>query len=856
MSGWANYDDVIGQLQSFGLILDKEIVPDNRWQTWRVEGKDKERRGRTVLKEWTGSKGDTFIVGIMGIWHGNSFDQVNLEFPKPTEERQYTHDELKAMAAARKQLIKQAEENKKAEAKRAAEIAARIWRQCPPAAAHDYLTRKQIQPHGARLVGPIDWTGTAGLSPENRERLDRNAGALVVPMHDTAGNIQGLQLIAGSAKFFWPSGMSTSATFGLIGPFPRAGVLLLTEGFATAASLAEATGLPVAYAFSAGNLCKAAREIRKAAPKLRILIAADDDYLTVGNPGCTEAARASAEVAECDWIKPDFRDDLQQDMRNGRKLTDFNDLAVLTGLPITLATQIYAKLDAKGWRDGGARIAAGAIPEGGGDGGISAPMKSQLTVDEAAQRYWGTYGLGGKVLFDEVERRLVHRDDVMNILPPRQWDNLKGHSGWRVARDTEIGFDPTESDTAIRCNLFGGWPTVPREGDCRALLGLLEYLCSNETNADEVYDWLLKWLAYPIQHRGAKMHTAPVIHGPQGTGKSRFFEAYGKIFGPYFRVLGQEALEDKFNADWAEKKLFILADEVLARQDMYHIKNRLKGFITGDTIRVNPKNVAAHTERNHMNIVFLSNERMPLVIEPDDRRHVVIYVPPKLSEQYFADVNAEIDAGGIDALHHFLLNLDLGDFKPWTKPPMTLAKQDLIELGKSSEERFIADWLNLDLHGSTGEMIPVCPCLGTHLYKVYEGWCDARGERRRPMPNFINMLRKLHGWSAADAKAGWLEDAPLERPPGQSEESWQRFLGTRTRKVRKMVIPSVQAQIDAIANLKLHWRDGEEPQGRGRSDYQRLMVAMQLKPDACTLADWVTHGYYAFARAAGFEENL
>ena len=819
MSGWVNYDSVIGQLQQAGLILDKEINPNNTWQSWRVEGEDRERRGRSIIKEWVGSKGDAFLVGIFGVWHGNHFDQVKLEIPKQTGERDVTDDERKAMAAANKQLLKEAEEGEKLEAKRAADIASHIWRQCPPSTEHPYLTKKQIKSHGARVLGEVDTYGVKGLTENNAAQLKRSRGALVVPMHDTAGSVKGLQLITDTGKTFWPSGMAMASTFGLIGHFPRGGVLLLTEGFATAASLAEATGLPAAYAFSANNLVKAAKEIRKAAPRLKILIAADDDYLTADNPGCKEAAKASAEVADCDWIKPDFRDDLEQDIRNGKKLTDFNDLRVLTGLPLTLAAQINAKLDAKGWRDGVARAAAGAIPEGGGDG-VAIPMKSQLTVDEAVQRYWGTYGLGGKVLFDEHERRLVHKDDVMNLIPPRQWDNLKGHPAWRVARDIEIGFDPTELDEAIRCNLFGGWPSVPKPGNCTALLGLLEYLCSNEPNGDEVYQWILKWLAYPIQHRGAKMHTALVIHGPQGTGKSRFFEAYGKIFGPYFRVLGQEALEDKFNADWAEKKLFILADEVLARQDMYHIKNRLKGFITGDTIRVNPKNVAAHTERNHMNIVFLSNERMPLVMEADDRRHLVVWVPPKLSTQYFDEVNEEIANGGIEALHDYLLNLDLGDFKPWSHPPITRAKEDLQELGKSSEERFINEWLQLELEGPDGHIIPLCPCLGSHLYRVYEQWCERHGERKRGAKDLISCAGKRHGWSSGESRATWTD------------------ANDRTVKKRKMIVPSSGDLAEALKRVP------------GSHRYRKTVLP---QPDSVTLAEWLTDGYLAFAMAAGIE---
>ncbi|MFP3345258.1 DUF5906 domain-containing protein, partial [Halomonas sp. SIMBA_159] len=83
--------------------------------------------------------------------------------------------------------------------------------------------------------------------------------------------------------------------------------------------------------------------------------------------------------------------------------------------------------------------------------------------------------------------------------------------------------------------------------------------------------------------------------GPQGTGKNMFFDEYMKLFGDYGRVLDQAALEDKFN-DWASRKLFLLADEVVARTEVYHLKNKLKALITGDRIRINPKNIQAYEE--------------------------------------------------------------------------------------------------------------------------------------------------------------------------------------------------------------------------------------------------------------------
>lgn len=360
---------------------------------------------------------------------------------------------------------------------------------------------------------------------------------------------------------------------------------------------------------------------------------------------------------------------------------------------------------------------------------------------------------------------------------------------------------------------------MPKPGCCERTLELLEYLCNNEATSRDLYAWVLKWLAYPIQHPGAKMQSAVVIHGPQGTGKSMVFEAVGKIYGEYGRVLGQEALEDKFNADWAEKKLFILADEILAKSEMYHVKNRLKGFITGERIRVNPKNVAAHNERNHMNIVFSSNERQPVVLENDDRRHCVVWTPPKLGDAFYAEVSEELENGGIEALHHHLKTLDLGDFRPWTKPPMTAAKHDLIHLGLSSEERFIHDWRSLDLDSNDGGVFPFGPCLGSHLYRVYGKWCSRNGEiRPRPSNHFINFVGKLPGWRA-----------------GQSEATWHHFQD-RTVKKRKMVIPSDAAMQEANAL----------PQ----ADEAQIKLA---RSPSETKVEWLTRGYFTFMNAMEVE---
>lgn len=321
---------------------------------------------------------------------------------------------------------------------------------------------------------------------------------------------------------------------------------------------------------------------------------------------------------------------------------------------------------------------------------------------------------------------------------------IKQHPLWqsRAVYVDQIGFDPGCEDKNILCNRWRGWPMQPKQGDCSQLLGLLFFLCSKESNAQELYDWILKWLAYPLQHAGAKMHSAIVMHGLQGTGKSLFFEAYAEIFGEYASILNQGALDDKFNSDWAEKKQFVIADEVAANSEKYQLKNQLKTLITGDWVRVNPKNVAAHRERNHMNLVFLSNEAMPVVLENDDRRHLVIKTPPSIPGEWYYPVLDEMKAGGVAALYSHLLQVDLTGFDEGTKPPKTQAKDNLIYLSSGSDERFLQDWKNGFL-----EKLPFCPAGRKEIYETYKDWCKNEGESHpRPSKDFFATLGDRHGW--------------------------------------------------------------------------------------------------------------
>jgi len=428
------------------------------------------------------------------------------------------------------------------------------------------------------------------------------------------------------------------------------------------------------------------------------------------NPG-TAAASVAALAVSGSWVAPKFAAD-----RGSKKITDFNDLHCIEGLHVVRA-QIETHLSAQGWQEPEKRAARAPGTDSGGRGEDLRPLEY---IDDLQGRFSLVYEMADTV-FDGQEHKLVPLASMRNLCTSRML-----HRTWmesrekKVVRVAEVGFDPAGKDTKIKCNLWGGWPTVPKAGRCERLLELLEYLCNFEEKSAELFEWVIRWLAYPIQNPGAKMATALVLHGPQGTGKNLFFETVMAIYGEYGRIVDQAAVEDKFN-DWASRKLFLIADEVVARMELYHTKNKLKSIITGEWIRINPKNVGAYDERNHVNLVFLSNETQPLVLEKDDRRYTVIWTPAKLDETFYQEVSDELRAGGAAALHDYLLNVNLGKFGPHTKPPMTQAKADLIELGKDSTERFWDHWV--------GRLtpLPVTGCKSEDLYAAYRFWCGREG---------------------------------------------------------------------------------------------------------------------------------
>ena len=211
----------------------------------------------------------------------------------PAEQRAFTRriDALRRQHDA-EQRQRQAE---------ASAVASVRWIAAPPAEHHSYLTAKGVRAHGLRI--------------EARNHL-------LIPMRDTEGRLHSLQTISPDGfKLFMPSARVKGCYHAIGRP---AGSLVICEGYATGATIHEDAGTAVAVAFNAGNLIPVAKALRLKFPCISIVIAADDDWKTEGNPGLTAATEA-ARVVGGTLAVPKFGN-----LPRGEKDTDFNDLAKLS----------------------------------------------------------------------------------------------------------------------------------------------------------------------------------------------------------------------------------------------------------------------------------------------------------------------------------------------------------------------------------------------------------------------------------------------------------------------------------------------------------------------------------------------
>lgn len=465
------------------------------------------------------------------------------------------------------------------------------------------------------------------------------------------------------------------------------------------------------------------------------------------NAGRTAAHAAAAVVGNASVIFPRFAQRvIAIDPDVGGRLTDFNDLHQAESLAVVAAqladeikrvefsrevAKAVARLDEDVKREKKSQRKAEKPPEPG-------------ALDDLARRFTLIYPTD--TVYD-ADKELIAKLATVKIAfgdAAIKW--WLASPGRRTVDADRVVFDPSgKEDAATSINLFRGLAApaaLAPDAGCQRLLNLLQYLCGEaDQEIAPITEWTLNWLAYPLQHVGAKMATAIVMHGPaEGTGKNLFFNSIRDMYGRYASLITQTQLESPYNG-WMSQRLFVIANEVISRSELRHHVGRLKNLVTESPLPIEEKYMPLRYEVNHMNMVFLTNEFQALQISPSDRRYMVIRTPPVMPDGYYADVLAELAGGGVAALHQFLLARDLSGFGEHSKPLMTVAKAELIEMGMSSPQQF---WR--DLHDGLLHPITYGPAFWRDLFAVYGVWCYRNGIKNpRPSNAFAQEFMSMNG---------------------------------------------------------------------------------------------------------------
>lgn len=270
-----------------GLPAPEHIEPDGLLHRFHVEG---DRSG--TLNGWYVLHTDRRPAGVFGSW------KTGLRSTWVANGKRLNDAEREAFAnliqAGR--IKAQAEQRAKHESN--ARTAAILWEWAGAAnPEHPYLRAKGVHAHGLRQSG------------------DR----LMVPLFDIHGQLWNFQkIMPDGGKRFKPG--RARELYSPIGDLTSPTRLLICEGWATGATLYEEFRHPVLCAMNAGNLLPVAKAARAAWPAADLMICADNDRKTPGNPGLT-AATAAAKAVGARLAVPQFPE--------GVSGTDFNDLANL-----------------------------------------------------------------------------------------------------------------------------------------------------------------------------------------------------------------------------------------------------------------------------------------------------------------------------------------------------------------------------------------------------------------------------------------------------------------------------------------------------------------------------------------------
>lgn len=307
-----NFDDFEIQkqiaefLQYHGLLpvdsKDRNIICDSKIHRYKIDGdkrSDKSGAYCFYTNHWPEGWVKNWRTGNIINW---SFNRDNLD---EQGKAFFTDKKFKEAQEKSKQYRKELEKKLQQDAAEASEKARILFETLPEAEQHPYLTKKNVKSYGLHY--------------------QKSTKSLAVPLKDIEGRFISLQWIdtEGNKKFF--PGAPTKGVFFAFNLDDKNvnKPILIGEGYATMATVFDVTECPCIAAMNCHNLLPVAEAVQNKYPDRKIIIVADNDTKTKGNPGLTCANEAVKKFKLDGIIYPQFS--------RKESGSDWNDFAGLHG---------------------------------------------------------------------------------------------------------------------------------------------------------------------------------------------------------------------------------------------------------------------------------------------------------------------------------------------------------------------------------------------------------------------------------------------------------------------------------------------------------------------------------------------
>jgi hypothetical protein len=251
----------------------------------------------------------------------------------------------------------------------------------------------------------------------------------------------------------------------------------------------------------------------------------------------------------------------------------------------------------------------------------------------------------------------------------RQYDGLVFHPG----NDARVIDD--------KLNLWRGWPFKPVKGDWSKLREHIWAVVASRNK--DVFDYVMNWLAWCVQHPNERAEVVVVMQGKRGTGKGTVGNAMCRLFGQHaLQISSAEHLVGRFNSHLRDTVL-LFADEAYWPGNK-GAEGTIKRLVTEPTIFIEAKGRDGIEVPNLLHVMMASNEDWVVPAGERERRYFVLKVnDDKLQDHaWFKGINEQLEDGGYEAMLHDLLHHDLSDFHPRRLPKCNdLTSQQAQSLG-------------------------------------------------------------------------------------------------------------------------------------------------------------------------------